>query len=73
MANTALIGDNHGMFHQVGPIGPFDEGTRRITPSAVLGPVADSTGDWGVTDHGDLIWGLMPILKTGLKPVLFIF
>ncbi len=24
MANTALIGDNHGMFHQVGPVGPFD-------------------------------------------------
>ena len=26
MANTALIGDNHGMFHQVAPIGPFDGG-----------------------------------------------
>jgi hypothetical protein len=54
MANTALIGDNHGMFHQVGPVGPFDAGTRLITPSAELAPVADGTGDWAVTDHGAL-------------------
>ena len=54
MANTALIGDNHGMFHQVGPVGPFDAGTRLITPSAELAPVADATGDWAVTDHGAL-------------------
>ena len=54
MANTALIGDNHGMFHQVAPIGPFDGGTRLITPSAALAPVADGTGDWAVTDHGEL-------------------
>ena len=33
MANTALIGDNHGMFHQVGP---FDQGTRLVTPRAEL-------------------------------------
>jgi hypothetical protein len=54
MANTALIGDNHGMFHQVGPVGPFDAGTRLITPSAELAPVGDGTGDWAVTDHGAL-------------------
>ena len=54
MANTALIGDNHGMFHQVAPIGPFDGGTRLITPSAELAPVADGTGDWAVTDHGEV-------------------
>jgi len=54
MANTALIGDNHGMFHQVAPIGPFDGGTRLITPSAQLAPVADGTGDWVVTDHGEV-------------------
>lgn len=54
MANTALIGDNHGMFHQVGPVGPFDAGTRLITPSAELAPVGDRTGDWAVTDHGAL-------------------
>ena len=54
MANTALIGDNHGMFHQVAPIGPFDGGTRLITPSAALAPVGDGTGDWAVTDHGEL-------------------
>jgi hypothetical protein len=55
MANTALIGDNHGMFHQVGPVGPFDEGTRRVSPRAELAPVADPTGDWAVIDHGDLV------------------
>ena len=54
MANTALIGDNHGMFHQVAPIGPFHGGTRLITPSAALAPVGDGTGDWAVTDHGEL-------------------
>jgi len=54
MANTALIGDNHGMFHQVGPVGPFGEGTRRITPSAELAPLGDGTDDWAVTDHGEL-------------------
>jgi len=56
MANTALIGDNHGMFHQVGPIGPFDQGTRRVTPRAELAPAADGTGDWAVVDHGDLVY-----------------
>jgi hypothetical protein len=54
MANTALLGDNHGMFHQVGPVGPFAAGTRRITPSAELAPVGDGTGDWAVVDHGAL-------------------
>ena len=54
MANTALFGDNHGMFHQVAPIGPFDSGTPRVTPSAVLEPVGDGTGGWTVTDHGNV-------------------
>ena len=56
MANTALFGDNHGMFHQVAPIGPFDEGTRLVTPSATLTPADDggATGDWVVTDHGEV-------------------
>ncbi len=54
MANTALLGDNHGMFHQVGPVGPFDQGTRRITPSAALAPAEDGTDDWAVTDAGEL-------------------
>ena len=56
MANTALVGDNHGMFHQVGPVGPFDEGTRLVTPSAELTPVDDPGGDWVVTDHGDVVY-----------------
>jgi hypothetical protein len=51
---TEMVGDNHGMFHQVAPIGPFDGGTRLITPSAELAPATDGTGDWVVTDHGEL-------------------
>jgi len=41
-ANTALVGDNHGMFHQVGPVGPFDRGTLRVTPRAELAPAAET-------------------------------
>lgn len=55
MANTALIGDNHGMFHQVGPVGPFDRGTVRVSPSAELLPVGDGFGDWAVVDQGEII------------------
>jgi len=56
MANTALLGDNHGMFHQVGAVGPFDKGTRLVTPRAELAPVdaADATGDWAVRDRGEI-------------------
>ena len=53
MANTALVGDNHGMFHQVGPVGPFDQGTRLVTPRAELAPAGDSVGEWAVTDRGE--------------------
>lgn len=56
MADTALLGDNHGMFHQVGPVGPFDQGTPRVSPSAQLAPAGDTTGDWVVTDHGDAVF-----------------
>jgi hypothetical protein len=52
MANTALVGDNHGMFHQVGPVGPFDEGTRLVTQRAELAPAKDGSGEWAVTDRG---------------------
>ncbi len=55
MANTALLGDNHGMFHQVGPVGPFDRGTVRVSPRAELAPVGDGTSDWAVVDHGELV------------------
>lgn len=54
MANTALVGDNHGMFHQVAPTGPFDDGTIRVTPAATLAPVGDPGGEWVVTDHGEV-------------------
>ncbi len=54
MANTALIGDNHGMFHQVGPVGPFDQGTRLVTQRAELAPAADGSGEWAVTDRGEV-------------------
>ncbi len=51
MANTALLGDNHGMFHQVGPVGPYENGTLLVTPRAELGPAADTSGDWVVMDR----------------------
>ena len=52
MANTALVGDNHGMFHQVEPVGPFESGTRRVSPRANLAPADDASGDWVVTSRG---------------------
>lgn len=52
MANTALIGDNHRMFHQVERVGPFDQGTRRVTPRAELARATDGSGEWVVTDRG---------------------
>jgi hypothetical protein len=55
MANSALFGDNHGMFHQVGPVGPFEHGTRLVTPLAELAPADDRSGEWVVTDHGEQI------------------
>jgi hypothetical protein len=54
MANTALVGDNHGMFHQVGPVGPFDRGTLLVTPRAELAPAGDGSGDWAVVDRGEV-------------------
>jgi len=54
MANTALVGDNHGMFHQVEPVGPFDQGTRLVTPRAQLAPAADDRSEWAVTDRGEV-------------------
>ncbi|MBM3670794.1 MAG: hypothetical protein FJW86_01200 [Actinobacteria bacterium] len=55
MANTALFGDNHGMFHQVGPVGPFERGTLRVTPRAELAPARDGTADWTVVDQGEQV------------------
>ena len=52
--NTALVGDNHGMFHQVGPVGPFDQGTRFVTPRAELAPATDGSGEWAITDRGEI-------------------
>jgi hypothetical protein len=52
MANTALVGDNHHMFHQVEPVGPFDGGTRLVSASAELAPVNDGSGDWVVKARG---------------------
>ncbi len=53
MANTAIVGDNHHMFHQVEPVGPFDEGTRLVAASAELAPAGDGSGDWVVTHGGE--------------------
>ena len=57
MANTALMGDNHGMFHQVNAIGPFDIGTPPSHPDGRVGPPQVApTGDWVVTDHGEEVY-----------------
>ncbi len=52
MANTALLGDNHHMFHQVERVGPFDGEARGVTQRAELAPARDGRGDWVVTDRG---------------------
>ncbi|MBJ22097.1 MAG: hypothetical protein CL933_22025 [Deltaproteobacteria bacterium] len=52
MANTSIVGDNHGMFHQVEPVGPFDGETQLVSQVAELAPANDGSGDWAVTDHG---------------------
>ncbi len=56
MANTALVGDNHHMFHQVEPVGPFDAGTRLVPASAELAPTEDGSGDWAVTHAGEEVY-----------------
>ncbi len=56
MANTALLGDNHGMFHQVLPVGPFDGDPVLVTPGAELGPATDGSDDWVVCDRGEERW-----------------
>ena len=56
MANTALVGDNHGMFHQVEAVGPFDSEPRRVTGRAELAPANDGSGDWAVTDRGAVLY-----------------
>jgi len=56
MANTALVGDNHGMFHQVGRVGPFDQGTRLVSGRAELSPADDDSGDWCVRDQGEVCY-----------------
>ena len=54
MANTALVGDNHGMFHQVMPIGSAGDEPILVTARAALAPRAH--GDWSVLDRGHEIW-----------------
>jgi len=56
MANTALVGDNHGMFHQVEPIGPPGAGARLVPSRAELAPAADGRGDWSVRDRGEAVY-----------------
>ena len=56
MTNTALMGDTHGMFHQVNAIGPFDIGAPQVTPLAQLAPADSPNGDWVVTDHGEEVY-----------------
>lgn len=55
MANTALVGDNHGMFHQVGPIRARDGAPAPlVSPAAELSPTG--AGDWAVVDGGRVVW-----------------
>ena len=56
MANTALMGNTHGMFHQVNAIGPFDIGKPQITPMAQLAPADRPDGEWVVIDHGEEVY-----------------
>jgi hypothetical protein len=56
MANSALLGDNHHMFHQVERMGPFDEGTRLVTQRAELAPLGNGASDWAVIDRGTEIF-----------------
>jgi hypothetical protein len=56
MANTALVGDNHHMFHQVEPVGPFEEEMRLVTAKAELAPANDGSGDWAVRDRGEVVY-----------------
>ena len=51
MANTALVGDNHGMFHQVEPVGPFGAGPHFVSSRAELAPASDGSNDWVVRDR----------------------
>ncbi|HJO24723.1 MAG: hypothetical protein QF890_16225 [Myxococcota bacterium] len=52
MANTSLVGDNHGMFHQVEPVGPFLDEPLLVSTAAELAPASDGSGDWVVMDRG---------------------
>ena len=56
MANTALLGDNHHMFHQVERVGPFDKGTPKVTQRAELAPASDGSGDWAIVDRGQEVF-----------------
>ena len=55
MANTALLGDNHHMFHQVEQVGPFGL-DKLVTPRAECSPVGDGSGDWRVMDLGEEVF-----------------
>lgn len=56
MENTALIGDNHRMFHQVETVGPLDRGTLRVTPRAEFAPTHDGADAWSVMDRGEEVF-----------------
>ncbi len=78
MANTALVGDNHGMFHQVGPVGPFDKGTRLVTARAELAPASNRSGDWAILGriedptHAAAISAIYPeAVPAGKRPSIF--
>ena len=55
MSNTALLGDNHGMFHQVCAVGK-GSGTPLVSPGAELAPAGDTSADWVITDLGEEVF-----------------
>ena len=57
MANSALVGDNHRMFHQVERVGPFGGAPKRVTPRAELAPRGDHDSKiWCVKDRGEEVF-----------------
>jgi hypothetical protein len=52
--NTAIVGDNDFMFHQVEQVGSDDEPlARNLTLDSLLHPALDDADQWVITDDGE--------------------
>ncbi len=57
--NTAIVGDNDFMFHQVERVGnPDDPLARGLTLDSLLHPAADDADQWVITDDGAELYRL---------------